>query len=110
MKGADASVNGGINARSFTFTGGEDTSPAHPRESGDPVILRKKSWVPAFAGTSGGSCRKLQPRNRGQRNGLAGALLLEQVGEQEREVERLIGVEARIADRTIAVVQILVGD
>ena len=53
---------------------------------------------------------RLQPRHRRQRLRLAGALLLEQVGQQEREVDRLLGIEPRIADRVIAVVEILVGD
>src|SRR5262249_16318515 len=37
-------------------------------------------------------------------------LVLEQLGEQESEVDRLLGVEARIAERVVAVVQILVRD
>src|SRR5712671_4600602 len=44
------------------------------------------------------------------RFGLAAALLLEQFGDQERHVDRLLGIEAGIADRVIAVVEILVGD
>src|ERR1700761_5485733 len=55
-------------------------------------------------------CRPLHPRPRRQRLGLALAFGLEQIGEQEGEVERLLGIEARIADRVIAVVQILVAD
>src|SRR6202171_4209179 len=44
------------------------------------------------------------------RLGLAAALLLEQFGDQERHIDRLLGIEAGIADRVIAVVEILVGD
>src|SRR6185436_11858776 len=41
---------------------------------------------------------------------LARALLLQQFGDQEGHVDRLFGVEAGIADRVIAIVEILVGD
>src|SRR5689334_23185259 len=41
---------------------------------------------------------------------LAGTLLLEQFGDQEGHVDRLFGVEAGVADRVVAVVEILVGD
>src|SRR6476619_3132261 len=41
---------------------------------------------------------------------LARAFLLEQFGDQEGHVDRLFGVEARIADRVIAVVEVLVRD
>src|ERR1700736_5253008 len=48
-------------------------------------------------------------RNR-HRFGLAATLLLEQFGDQESHVDRLLGIEAGIADRVIAVVEILIGD
>src|SRR6476659_1265815 len=48
-------------------------------------------------------------RNR-HRFGLAAALLLEQFGDQESHVDRLLGIEAGIADRVIAIVEILVGN
>src|SRR3954467_161863 len=41
---------------------------------------------------------------------LARAILLEQFGDQEGHVDRLFGVEAGIADRGIAVVEVLVAD
>src|SRR6185312_1946090 len=41
---------------------------------------------------------------------LARPLLLEQFGDQEGHVDRLFGVETGIADRVIAVVEVLVGD
>src|SRR5881275_2088069 len=41
---------------------------------------------------------------------LARAFLLEQFGDQEGHVDRLFGIEAGIADRVIAVVEVLVGD
>src|SRR6266702_3937765 len=41
---------------------------------------------------------------------LAGAFLLEQFGDQEGHVDRLFGVQAGIAGRVIAVVEILIGD
>src|SRR5712672_902351 len=44
------------------------------------------------------------------RLGLAAALLLEQFGDQESHVDRLLGIEAGIADRVIAIVEILIGD
>src|SRR6202158_1217408 len=42
--------------------------------------------------------------------GLAAAFLLEQFGDQESHVDRLLGIEAGIADRVIAIVEILIGD
>src|SRR6202042_3051403 len=50
------------------------------------------------------------PGYRRQRLWLTLTLRFEQVGEQEGEVERLLGVKPRIADRVVAVVQILVAD
>src|SRR6202795_914436 len=44
------------------------------------------------------------------RLGLAAALLLEQFGDQESHVDRLLGIEAGIADRVIGVGEILIGD
>src|SRR4030095_2667536 len=41
---------------------------------------------------------------------LGPAFLLEQVGDQEGHVDRLFGIETGIADRVIAVVEVLVGD
>src|SRR5438309_2225742 len=41
---------------------------------------------------------------------LDATLLLQQFRDQESHVDRLLGVEARIADRVVAVVEILVGD
>src|SRR5882757_32377 len=41
---------------------------------------------------------------------LAGALLLQQFGDQESHVDRLLGIEAGIADGVIAIAEILVGD
>src|SRR3984893_1056274 len=41
---------------------------------------------------------------------LAAAFLFEQFGDQERHIDRLLGIEAGIADRVIAVVEILIGD
>src|SRR5882672_4305500 len=41
---------------------------------------------------------------------LAAAFLLEQFRDQESHVDRLLGVEAGIADRVIAIVEILIGD
>src|SRR5262245_13901390 len=48
--------------------------------------------------------------HRRQRLRLGGALGLEQIGEQEREIDRLLGVEPRIAHRVVAVLEIGVGD
>src|ERR1700682_2761518 len=44
------------------------------------------------------------------RFGLAGTFLLEQFRDQESHVDRLLGVETGIADRVIAIVEILIGD
>src|SRR5450631_3146386 len=41
---------------------------------------------------------------------LAAALLLEQFGDQERHIDRLLGIEAGIAHRVITIVEILIGD
>src|SRR4030081_2363416 len=41
---------------------------------------------------------------------LAAAFLLEQFRDQESHVDRLLGIEAGIADRVIAIVEILIGD
>src|SRR6185437_14322999 len=51
-----------------------------------------------------------ETRRRRHRLYLAAALLLEQFGNQERHVDRLLGVQTRIADGVIAVVEILVRD
>src|ERR1700742_1608240 len=52
----------------------------------------------------------LKSRRDRHRLDLAGALLLEQFGDQEGHVDRLLGIEPGIADRVVAVVEILVGD
>src|SRR5712664_2683897 len=44
------------------------------------------------------------------RLGLAAAFLLEQFRDQESHVDRLLGIETGIADRVIAIVEILIGD
>src|SRR6185436_13292320 len=41
---------------------------------------------------------------------LTGAFLLQQFGDQESHVDGLLGIEAGIADRVIAIVEVLVGD
>src|SRR5436190_2046687 len=41
---------------------------------------------------------------------IAAAFLFEQFGDQESHVDRLLGVEAGIANRVIAIVEILIGD
>src|ERR1700676_2797359 len=41
---------------------------------------------------------------------LAATLLFEQFGDQERHIDRLLGIEAGISDRVITVVEILIGD
>src|SRR5882757_3139261 len=51
-----------------------------------------------------------QSRGNWHRLDLAGAFLLEQFGDQESHVDRLLRVQTRIADGMIAVVQVLVGD
>src|SRR6266700_2192084 len=51
-----------------------------------------------------------ESRRRGHRHDLAATPLLEQFGDQERHVDRLFGVQPRIADRVIAVVEALIGD
>src|SRR5262249_22243617 len=51
-----------------------------------------------------------ESRRRRHRLHLAGPLLLEQFRDQERQVDRLFGVQAGIADRVVAVVEVLVRD
>jgi len=53
------------------------------------ILFRWKTWAKAPP-TACSGC------------GLAQALLLDQIGEQESEVDRLLGVEPRIAHRVIA--------
>ena len=50
------------------------------------------------------------PASSRQRACLRGAFRFEQLGQQEGEVDRLLGVEPRIADRVVAVLEIGVGD
>src|ERR1700760_3623720 len=50
---------------------------------------------------------KSETRYRRHRFDLGAALLLEQLGDQEGHVDRLLGVEPRIARRMIAVAEIL---
>src|SRR3954453_2325972 len=45
-----------------------------------------------------------------RRHGLAGPLGLEQIGKQERKIDRLLGIQPRIADSVVAVVEVLIGD
>ena len=53
-------------------------------------------------------CMAIAPAAAAAGLALACALLLEQIGEQEREIDRLLGIEPRIADRVVAVVEIRV--
>src|SRR5581483_3010771 len=56
------------------------------------------------------SRNKSESRRRRHGFHLAAPLLLEQFRNQKRHVDRLLGVQARIANRVIAVVESLVGD
>src|SRR5215470_17645521 len=51
-----------------------------------------------------------QSRCSRQRLRLAGALALDQVGQKKCQIDGLFGIEARIADRVVAVVEVLVRD
>src|SRR6266702_3266286 len=53
---------------------------------------------------------KSESRCGRHRPGLAAAFLLEQLRDQESHVDRLLGIEAGIADRVIAIAEILMGD
>src|ERR1700738_3072729 len=53
---------------------------------------------------------KSKPRCGRHRLDLSAAVLLQQFRDQESHVDRLFGIEAGIADRVIAVVEILIGD
>src|SRR5262249_14092741 len=45
-----------------------------------------------------------------QRPRPGGALPLEKVGQQERKVDRWLGIEPRVADRVVAILEVRVGD
>src|SRR6516225_5002358 len=51
-----------------------------------------------------------EPGGGRQRPRPGGALRLEQVGQQERKVDRLLGIEPRVADRVVAILEVRVGD
>src|SRR5262245_44748036 len=53
---------------------------------------------------------KLQSRGGRHRRGPARALLLQELGDQEGHVDGLFGIEAGVADRVVAVAQILMRD
>src|SRR5712671_7225608 len=53
---------------------------------------------------------KLQARRGRHRRGLGCALLLQKFGDQESHVDRLLGIEAGIADGVVAIAEILMGD
>src|SRR5262249_38074853 len=77
--------------------------PISPMHSADERMARHQR----DAGTRLAPGRlRLKARHRLQRLRLAQALLLDQIGEQECEVDRLLGVQPRIAHRVIAVVEI----
>src|ERR1700761_830166 len=56
------------------------------------------------------SLNNSKSRRDRHRPDLAAAVLLEQFRDQERHVDRLLGIQARVADRVVAVVEVLVGD
>src|SRR5580692_9444557 len=56
------------------------------------------------------SRNKSEPRRDRHRLHLAAALLFEQFRNQESHVDRLLGIEAGIADGVIAVAQVFIGD
>ena len=61
-------------------------------------------------GTPLATWNPLQPRRDGERFHLGCPVGLEQFGQQESEFDRLFGVEPRIAQRVVAIVQVLVAD
>src|SRR3981081_4876326 len=71
----------------------------------------KDRWVRSQrgSGTSIAPVRS-EPGSSWQRPRLRGALGFEQVRPQERQIDRLLGVEPRIADRMIAILEIRVSD
>src|SRR5512133_458895 len=68
---------------------------------------RPAAWAAVKAGRA---CGASGARRGRQRLGLGGALPLEQVGQQEGEIDRLLRIEPRIAHRVVAVVEIGLGD
>src|SRR5690606_25860360 len=88
-----------------------------PRESGDPRCFRSTGlgcarasvdgWVPACAGTTK---RKAPLLRRLHLEAAREALGLELLGDQERELQRLAAVQARIAMRVIAAGEIGLAD
>src|SRR5690348_3220098 len=74
--------------------------------SAAPFVFQRPHCASLHAGY-GSKQSNSEPRDRRQGPCLGAALLLEQIGQQEGEVERLLDVEAGIADRVIAVVELL---
>src|SRR5579885_2170633 len=69
------------------------------------------SCATAIARVSAGRAfTPLEAGNGRHRHGAPRALFLEQFGEQECEVDRLLGIEPRVANRVIAIVEIGLGD
>src|SRR5262249_9213107 len=59
---------------------------------------------------SAGSRLRSEPGGGRQRPRPGGALGLEQVGQQECKVDRLLGIEPRVADRVVTILEVGVGD
>src|SRR6476646_598838 len=86
-------------------------NPARPRPTRDARLRKvnvrdRRDETPA---TPGAVVRSKTGGSR-QRPRLGGALGLEQVRQQERQIDRLLGVEPGIADGVIAVLEVRVGD
>src|SRR5579883_612965 len=53
---------------------------------------------------------QLQPGGSGQRQAAAETFFLEEFGKQKRQLDRLLGVQSRIAERMVAIVEIFFAD
>src|SRR6266852_2924089 len=94
----------------------ENSTRSAPSAAAAARARRAFAALPATSPTIGLSCAraitsyKLQSRRGGQRLRPRLPFLLQQLCEQEGEIDRLLRVEPRIAERVVAVVQVLVGD
>src|SRR6516164_6301143 len=74
------------------------------------ILANKQAKTFPARSRLGGSRLLSEPGGGRQRPRPGGALRLEQVGQQERKVDRLLGIEPRVADRVVAILEVRVGD
>src|SRR5712671_4030202 len=67
-----------------------------------PAVAKKAGGTPALPGLNRGRC--------GQRQPPAEAFFLQKLGKQKRQLDRLFGVQARIAEGVVAIVEVFFAD